>query len=73
MTAAVFNLRGGVKEVDPGTWKPSDKAELKLMVALTYIKLMHGGELVYEIDVTNMVRNIGGVDQLAAQRNALGV
>ena len=29
----VVNLRGGWKELDPGTWKPGDKSTLTVMVA----------------------------------------
>jgi P2 family phage contractile tail tube protein len=32
-----------------------------------------GGQLITEIDVINMVRNVGGVDRLAEQRAALGI
>jgi P2 family phage contractile tail tube protein len=40
---------------------------------LRYYKLSHGGEVIHEIDVPNMVRVVGGVDQLSEIRNALGV
>ena len=43
------------------------------MLALRYYKLTHGGDVVHEIDIPNMVRTIGGVDQLSAVRSALGI
>ena len=72
-TAVVVNLQGIVREMDPGNWKPGEKAALKIMMALRYYKLTHGGDVVHEIDIPNMVRTIGGVDQLSAVRSALGI
>lgn len=72
-TAVVVNLQGIVREMDPGNWKPGEKATLKIMMALRYYKLIHGGDVVHEIDIPNMVRTIGGVDQLSAVRSALGI
>ena len=72
-TAVVVNLQGIVREMDPGNWKPGEKATLKIMLALRYYKLTHGGDIVHEIDIPNMVRTIGGVDQLFAVRSALGI
>lgn len=72
-TAVVVNLQGIVREMDPGNWKPGEKSTLKIMMALRYYKLTHGGDVVHEIDIPNMVRTIGGVDQLSAVRSALGI
>ncbi|UVK81970.1 phage major tail tube protein [Pseudomonas sichuanensis] len=69
----VVTLRGTLKEVDMGDWKSGDKAEIKHSVGITYYKLEVDGRLVYEIDALGMKRVIDGVDQLAAQRAALGL
>ena len=69
----VVNLQGMVREMDYGSWKPGDKATLKIAVSLRYYKLSHDGEVIHEIDIPNMVRIIDGVDQLAAMRRALGL
>ncbi len=69
----VVNLQGFVRELDFGSWKAGDKATLKFMCALRYYKLTHSGEVIHEIDIPNMVRVVNGVDQLAAQRAALGI
>lgn len=37
--AVVVNLRGQFKELDPGNWKPADKATLKCTVSIRYYKL----------------------------------
>jgi P2 family phage contractile tail tube protein len=71
--AVVISLRGGWKEIDSGTWKPGDKSILKVSVALNYFKLSIAGEEVVEVDAKNLVRRVGGVDQMAEIRNAIGL
>ena len=71
--AIVATVRGNVKEVDWGTWKPGEKAPLKCMMAVRYYKLDHDGTTVHEIDVDNMRRIVNGTDRLEAQRAALGI
>ncbi|MFJ4154182.1 phage major tail tube protein [Pseudomonas sp. NPDC089752] len=73
ITPVVVSLRGTLKEIDMGDWKSGDKAEIKHSVGLSYYKLEVDGRLVYEIDALGMKRVIDGVDQLAAQRAALGL
>ena len=69
----IVTMRGSLKEVDLGDWKSGDKAEIKHALSLTYYKLEVDGRLIYEIDALGMKRVIDGVDQLAAQRQALGL
>lgn len=71
--AVVVQMRGGQREIDPGNWKPGDKAVQTFSLALAYYKLTIGGQEMIEIDVANMVRKVGGTDQLATQRTALGL
>jgi P2 family phage contractile tail tube protein len=71
--SVTVTLRGSLKEVDMGDWKPGDKAEIKHAVAVTYYKLEIDGRVMFEIDFANMVQVINGVDQLAAERTALGL
>jgi uncharacterized protein len=66
-------IRGLWKEADPGDWKPGEKGALKVMCAPDYYKLTIGGRVEYDIDVAAGVRIIGGVDQLAGRRAALGI
>lgn len=73
VTPVVYTMRGKIKEIDPGTKKPGEKPSLKISLALTYYKMQHGGTVVHEIDVQNMVRIVNGVDVLIAQRAALGI
>jgi len=69
----LVNLRGMLREVDMGTWKPGEDATLKVAVALAYYKLTHNGVVIYEIDPAGMKRIINGVDQLASTRTNLGI
>jgi P2 family phage contractile tail tube protein len=69
----VVNLQGMLREVDFGSWKPGEKATIKIAVALRYYKLSHSGQVIHEIDVVNQVRMINGFDQLLAVRTILGV
>ncbi|MBX8475411.1 phage major tail tube protein [Pseudomonas cichorii] len=73
VTPVIVTLRGTLKEVDMGDWKPGDKAEIKHAVALTYWKIEVDGRVMYEIDPLASIRVIDGVDQLAAVRSALGL
>lgn len=71
--AAVITMTGKVKEVDRGSWKPGDKGENKFTIALSYYKEELDSETLIEIDILGMKRIIGGVDQLEAERTALGL
>lgn len=73
VTAVVHNMRGKMREIDPGTSKAGEKAVLKIAFALDYYKLTHGGIVVHEIDAVNMVRIVNGFDVKAASRAALGI
>jgi P2 family phage contractile tail tube protein len=71
--ALVQNMTGKIKELDPGNWKPGEKPQLKIMLALSYFKETVDGVVITEIDVQNMIFMQGGVDLLAAARAALGI
>lgn len=73
VTPVVATLRGLLKEVDPGEWKPGEKAEFKYTIGVSYYKLEVDGRTVFEIDPLGSVRIINGVDQMADVRNALGI
>lgn len=66
-------IRGMLKELDPGSWKPGDKAEFKYAVSVSYYKLEIDGSVIYELDPVNGVRAINGVDQLMQMRQQLGL
>jgi P2 family phage contractile tail tube protein len=65
-------MTGTVTAIEHGAWKSGDKATLKLTVSLTYYQYKQNNVPLHEIDIPNFKRVINGVDQLAAQRAALG-
>jgi uncharacterized protein len=73
VTPVVHTMRGKITAIDPGASKPGALNPLKFTMTLDYYKLEHGGVVVHEIDVVNMIRIVSGKDVLAAQRAALGI
>lgn len=72
-SSEVIYVTGMIKSVEPGAFKPGEKATTKYTVAARYYKHVKDGATIHEIDVENMVRIVNGVDQLAAMRRALGI
>ncbi|MEO0443459.1 MAG: phage major tail tube protein [Pseudomonadota bacterium] len=69
----ILNLSGAWKNIDMGAWKAGEKATLNVNVTLRYYKLTVDTQELIEVDTTNMVRIIDGVDQLASMRTAIGL
>jgi hypothetical protein len=67
------NMTGNIRSVEPDAWKPGEKAGIKFTAKLSFYELLIDGDPVYKIDIPNYVREIGGVDQLAEMRAALGL
>ncbi|MBK1616805.1 hypothetical protein CKO44_25580 [Rubrivivax gelatinosus] len=44
-----------------------------MKTAISYYRLTLNGEVLIEIDLVNMIENVGGVDRMAAVKSALGV
>jgi P2 family phage contractile tail tube protein len=65
---------GGLFTVNEfGGLQPGNESRLQLTVDVRYYKLEVNGEVVQEIDLENAVRRIGGVDQNAELRRAMGL
>ncbi|MBI3146468.1 MAG: phage major tail tube protein, partial [Pseudogulbenkiania sp.] len=73
VVAAAVSFRGLLNEVDMGNWEAGKKNETKYNASLDYYKLEVDGGVVYEIDPLGPIRIIDGVDELAAERTALGL
>jgi len=73
ITPVVHTMTGKVTEIDPGTTKAGDKVSLKISMNLSYYKLEHGGTVIHDIDVENMIQVLNGVDLMEATRAALGM
>lgn len=72
-TSVVHTMFGKVIEMDGGTSKAGEMVVQKITMSLRYYKLEHGGRVVQEIDIANMIHIVDGVDTLANQRAALGL
>ncbi|EDK7272043.1 TPA: phage major tail tube protein, partial [Salmonella enterica subsp. enterica serovar Typhi] len=66
-------VRGRHKEVDSGEWKTGESSSTKVSSTNSYAKLTINGEVLYEVDLVNMVEIVGGVDLMEEHRNALGL
>lgn len=73
VTPAIVTLKGMLSELDAGDWTPGEKNENTHTVDLTYYKLEIDGQTVHELDPVNCVSIIGGNDEAAAERAAIGI
>ena len=71
--AIVINLRGCIKELDMGSFQSGELTECNFTMGVSYYRVEIGGTNLIEIDIENMTRLIGGTDQLASMRTALGI
>jgi len=68
----ILVLTGTWTEIDMGSWKAGEKAQLKIQVSARYFQMVIGGLTAMHIDIPNMIRIVNGVDQLAPIRAAIG-
>ena len=73
VTPMLVAIRGRLNKLDPGKVKAGDKSGLTGEVSCSYLSITVGGVNTVTIDIPNMVRMIGGVDQLALIRAAIGL
>ena len=66
-------MRGRWRELDMGTVKSGDAANMKVAMAITYYKYIVNGETLIELDSLNMIEKVGENDRLAEQRKALDI
>ncbi|QXY84980.1 hypothetical protein EWI73_14120 [Salmonella bongori] len=66
-------VRGRHKEVDSGEWKTGESSSTKVSSTNSYAKLTINGEVLYEVDLVNMVEIVDGVELMEEHRNALGL
>ncbi|MBJ4597441.1 phage major tail tube protein, partial [Salmonella enterica subsp. enterica serovar Mbandaka] len=50
-----------------------ESSSTKVSSTNSYAKLTINGEVLYEVDLVNMVEIVGGVDLMEEHRNALGL
>lgn len=66
-------VRGRHKELDSGEWKTGESSSTKVSGTNSYAKLTINGEVLYEIDLVNMIHIVDGTDLMEAHRSALGL
>jgi P2 family phage contractile tail tube protein len=66
-------LRGQIQMLGMGSWEAGAKTSLECTLNARSYALEVGGETVIEIDAERMIRVVGGVDQMAALRGAIGL
>lgn len=70
--AIIATLGGKFTVVNFADLKPGSDVPLKLTLEVDYFRMQHDGDELFEIDIKAAKRVIGGVDQLAEQRRAMG-
>lgn len=70
--AVIYQMRGLLREIDPGTFKKGD-TQGKCSFTARRLKLTIATEVVVEIDALNHILKFGGVDYLAKDRQNLGL
>jgi P2 family phage contractile tail tube protein len=71
VTPMTITMRGKIKEIDMGAWKKGGETSMTFSVSVEYYRLDQGIENLIEVDIPNLVRRIGGFDQLSSVRDAL--
>lgn len=69
----IATIGGLITTPETGELKPGANATLKLDMDVRYYRLEIGNEEILEIDLVNAIRKIGGTDQLAEIRRAMGI
>lgn len=72
-TALIATIGGLIITPETGELKGGTNSTLKLDMDVHYYRLELDGEEIYEIDFVNAIRRVGGVDQLAEIRRAMGI
>jgi P2 family phage contractile tail tube protein len=69
----IATIGGRWSTMEPTNLRPSQAAPLKLITSCDYFRMEMNGSELFEIDVENGKRVIGGTDQLEGIRQAMGI
>lgn len=69
----VVRLQGRIKQLNRGQWQSGQNSSMTITANCNRYIEQIAGETLVDIDILNFRRVVGGVDQLAGQRAALGV
>ena len=72
ITPVKLSSRGLITQVREGEWKAGQGVPLTFTQRCDWFQRTHGGQVIHEIDVQNMVRIVNGTDQLAEHRRNIG-
>jgi hypothetical protein len=72
-TTIIVTVSGLIATAETGDLKPGANTTLKLVMDVRSYKLEIDGEVIHDIDLVNAKRVIGGVDQMASLRAAMGI
>jgi P2 family phage contractile tail tube protein len=72
-TQLIYEIRGVVREYDPGTMQPGESAPSSVTIKPHFFQIEHEGQVLFKADVRNNERIVGGTDQLETLRTALGL
>lgn len=67
-----IRLQGGVKQINRDDWKAGEKGSMQIAVSCNRYQEKQADRTLVDIDVLNFKRIIGGKDQLASMRKAIG-
>lgn len=73
VTPVLVEMRGMCTKISGGDWKAGDSTTQDFEINCDYYRFNLDGADLHEIDVVNMKRLVDGVDQLEAERAAIGV
>lgn len=72
VVAMVVDMRVRIRAISRDNWSAGERPAQEYSYTASYYKETVGGATVFEIDIANQTRIIGGTDQLAGRRKALG-
>lgn len=72
-TGYIATIGGQITRASPEDLKPGEDNPLNLEMSVDYFKLEEEGDELVEVDLENAIRRVGGVDQLADMRRAMGL
>lgn len=71
--SVVLNMRGMFSGLEMAEWRGATKTTKTMTTSLSYFRYRQADVEYCEIDIVNMVRRFGGVDQLAVHRANIGL
>lgn len=71
--AIKIRVRGQVQTLTMGSWEAGAKTSMELTLSCRSYEYSQDGQTIIHVDPELMIRTVGGVDQMAAIRGAIGL